>query len=91
MEFQKFPCAQNEKFVARYYDRNLYNFVDVRTDESLAMMWGKHLANRTVLMSVHIVNKESGQEMVVNDSGTLCTEIGKLRSTEQLLLSMIQR
>lgn len=56
MEFGKFPCAQNEEFVVRYYDRKLDNFVEVGSDEALALMWGKHLAIRTVLMSVHIVN-----------------------------------
>ena len=86
MKFEKFPCAPNEEYVARYYDSNLDNFVDVQTDEALALMWGKHLASRTVLMSVHIVNKESMQETIVNDFGQLWTDIAKLSSIEELLL-----
>ena len=71
--------------MARYYDSNLDNFVDVQTDEALALMRGKHLGSRTVLMSVHIVNKESGQETIVNDYGQLWRDGANLSETEELL------
>ena len=47
--------------MARYYDRNIHIFLVVKTDATLALMSVKHLAGRTVLMSVHIANKDSGK------------------------------
>jgi hypothetical protein len=67
VELPKVPCRPNEEFVPSYYDINLDKLYEVKTDEDLTLMWGKHLGSRTVLMLVHIVNKETGGEIVVND------------------------
>ena len=54
------------EFLARYYDNSSGKYRDLRTEEDLAMMWGRHKNARTVVLSVHIVNKETGEEKVVN-------------------------
>ena len=51
------------------------------------MMWGKHLGTRTVLMYVHIVNKETGKETVVNDFGPSATQTTQPTVTKQPLLA----
>ena len=65
--FGKFPRMHTETYMPRYYDSIEKTFIDVKDDESLALMLGKHLGMKTVLMSVHIVNKETGAEHVIND------------------------
>jgi hypothetical protein len=50
VELRKLPCRPNEEFMPRYYDINLEKLYEVKTDEDLAQMWGKHLGSRTVLM-----------------------------------------
>ena len=66
-EFGRLPCSQNEEFFPSYYDIKFDNWIDVRSNEDLVLMWGTHLGMRTVLMSVHIVNKETWEEHIVND------------------------
>ena len=73
-EFEKFPCRPNEEFVPSYYDNNLDKYFEINTDEALALMWGKHLGSREVLMTVNIVNKETGGETVVKDFTTSSTQ-----------------
>ena len=84
MEFHKFPCRPNEEFVPRYYDSNLDKFFEVETDEDLALMWGKHLGSRTMLMSYHIVNKETREETVANDFTSSSTQTTQASIQEQL-------
>ena len=89
LEFGKFPISQNEEFVIRYYDSNSDNFCDVTTDDALTLMWGKHLGSRIVLMSIHIINKETGKETIVNDYESKSTEKTKRTVTEQLPLEYV--
>ena len=49
-------------------------------------MRGKHMDIRTMLMSVHIVNKGAGQETAVNYVGPSCTQRTKPNIVDQLLL-----
>ena len=69
MQFGKFPIGQHDEFIIRYYDTNSHTFYDVGTEEALAMMWSKHLDTGTMLMFVHIVNKDTGEETILNDTG----------------------
>jgi hypothetical protein len=62
MEFSKFPCSQN-KDSPMYYEINFDNFCYGKTDEALALMRGTQIGMRTMLMSVHIVNKDTREKI----------------------------
>lgn len=68
-QFEKYPCQANQHYLLRYYDSRLEKFIDV-VEDCLLLMFGKRMSMRIVLMSVHIVNDQTGEELVINDEKT---------------------
>ena len=85
MKFDEFPCTQNQEFVPIYYENNFHNFLDFKTGEALALAWGKHLPCCIVLMSIHVVNKDTWEETVENDFVPSCMRRIETSITEQLI------